>query len=74
MNAIEEEVEEIDLSIETAKNQLNETNLLKQQLEGQINVLKEQINTVRMNDEHYGNRANTIRVEIDTRQEQKNSP
>ncbi len=71
--AIEEEVEEIDLSIETAKNQLNETNLLKQQLEGQINVLKEQINTVRMNDEHYGNRANTIRVEIDTRQEQKNS-
>ena len=58
-------------AIETAKTQLNETNLLKQQLEGQINVLKEQINTVRMNDEHYGNRANTIHVEIDTRQEQK---
>ena len=69
--AIEEEVEGIDLAIETAKNQLNETNLLRQQLEGQINVLKEQINTVRMNDEHYGKRANTIRVEIDTRQEQK---
>ena len=33
--AIEEEVEEIDLAIETAKNRLNETNLLKQQLEGQ---------------------------------------
>ena len=71
--AIEEEVEGIDLAIETAKNQLNETNLLRQQLEGQINVLKEQINTVRMNDEHYGKRANTIRVEIDTRQEQKES-
>lgn len=71
--AIEEEVEGIDLAIETAKNQLNETNLLRQQLEGQINVLKEQINTVRMNDEHYGKRANTIRVEIDTRQDQKES-
>ena len=55
--AIEEEVEEIDLAIETAKNQMNETNLLKQQLEGQINVLKEQINTARMNDEHYDQAA-----------------
>ncbi len=71
--AIEDEVETIDLAIETARNQLNETNLLKQQLEGQINVLKEQINTARMNDEHYDNRASTIHVEIDTRLEQKSS-
>lgn len=69
--AIEEEVDNIDLSIEKAKSQLNETTLLKQQLEGQINVLKEQINTVRMNDEHYGNRLNVIQIEIDTRQAQK---
>lgn len=69
--AIEEEVDEIDFSIEKAKSQLNETTLLKQQLEGQINVLKEQINTVRMNDEHYDNRLNTIRVEIDTRKAQQ---
>lgn len=69
--SIEEEVDGIDYSIETAKNQLNETNLLKQQLEGKINVLKEQINTARMNDEHYDNRLNTIRVEIETRQAQQ---
>ena len=68
---IEEEVDEIDLSLETAKNQLNKTTLLKQQLEGQINVLKEQINAVRMNDEHYGNRQQTIRGELDTRESQK---
>ena len=43
--AIEEEVDEIDYSIEKAKSQLNETTLSKQQLEGQINVLKEQINS-----------------------------
>ena len=71
--AIEEEIDGIDLAIETAKNQLNETTLLKQQLEGQINVLKEQINTARMNDEHYDNRVSTVRVEIQTRQEQKSS-
>ena len=71
--AIEEEVEGIDLSIEKAKSQLNETTLLKQQLEGQINVLKEQINTVRMNDEHYGKRQQTIRIELETREKQKDT-
>ncbi len=70
-DAIEQEVETIDLAIEKAKNQLNETNLLKQQLEGQINVLKEQINTARMNDEHYGQRQSAIAVEISTRADQK---
>ena len=69
-DAIEEEVDSIDYSIEKAKSQLNETTLLKQQLEGQINVLKEQINTVRMNDEHYDNRLHTIRIEIEARQGQ----
>lgn len=59
------------LPIENAKNKLNETNLLKQQLEGQINVLKEQINTARMNDEHYENRLNTVYSEINMRREQK---
>ena len=69
--AIEEEIEDIDHAIEKAKNQLNETNLLKQQLEGQINVLKEQINTARMNDEHYDNRLNAIHAEVTARQEQR---
>ena len=68
---VEEQVDIIDAALETSKTQLNETNLLKQQLEGQINVLKEQINTVRMNDEHYENRLNTIFKEIESRQEQK---
>ena len=69
--SVEEQVDIIDAALETSKTQLNETNLLKQQLEGQINVLKEQINTVRMNDEHYENRLNTIFKEIESRQEQK---
>lgn len=67
---VEEEMEEVDFSIENAKDQLNKTTLLKQQLEGQINVLKEQINTIRMNDEHYDNRQNAIFAEVNARQEQ----
>ena len=67
---VEEEMEEVDFSIENAKDQLNKTTLLKQQLEGQINVLKEQINTIRMNDEHYDNRQKAIFAEVNARQEQ----
>lgn len=67
---VEEEMEEVDFSIENAKDQLNKTTLLKQQLEGQINVLKEQINTIRMNDEHYDNRQKAIFGEVNARQEQ----
>ena len=69
--SIEEEVDSIDYSIERAKGQLNETTLLKQQLEGQISVLKEQIKTARMNDEHYDSRLNAIQAEMETRQAQR---
>ena len=39
--AVEEQMETIDESIEHSKNQLNETSMLKQQLENQIALLKE---------------------------------
>lgn len=68
---IEDEVDLIDASIEKSKNQLNETNMLKQQLEGQIDLFKEQINTARMNDKHYGQRLKSIKMEIDIREKQK---
>ena len=68
--AIEAQVDEIDDSIEKAKGQLNETNLLKQQLENQIELLKEQINSARMTDEHFGQRYQTIQHEIQERKDQ----
>ena len=58
------------MSLETAKRQLNETTLLKQQLEGQIALLKEQINTARLNDEHFAQRTLVIDTELQTREEQ----
>ena len=71
--SIEEQMDEIDDSVETAKRQLNETTLLKQQLEGQIELLREQIKSARMNDEHYEQRAKSINTELSQREGQKES-
>lgn len=67
--SVEEQVDGIDASIEHAKSQLNETTILKQQLENQIALLKEQIHSARMNDEHYDQRARTIETEIREREQ-----
>lgn len=68
--AVEEQVDAIDASIERSKGQLNETTILKQQLENQIALLKEQIHSAHMNDEHYDQRARTIEAEILERENQ----
>ena len=69
--AVEEEMEQIDESIESYKSKKNETSLLKQNLENQIALLKEQINSAQMSDEHFAQRSNAIREEIESRQAQK---
>ena len=68
--SIEEQVDTMDASIETYNRKLNETSMLKQQLENQIALLKEQIHSVRMNDEHYAKRAQSIEHELSERKEQ----
>ncbi len=68
--SVEEQVDGIDASIEHAKSQLNETTMLKQQLENQIALLKEQIHSAHMNDEHFDQRARTIRSEVYGREQQ----
>lgn len=60
----------IDASVEKANRQLNETTILKQQLENQIALLKEQIHSARMNDEHFEQRASVIDSEMDVREGQ----
>ncbi len=67
---VEEQVDSIDASIEKAKSQLNETTMLKQQLENQIALLKEQIHSAHVNDEHYDQRARTIEAEVGSRESQ----
>lgn len=68
---IESQLDEIDGTMEHTKSQLNETHLLKQQLEGQIELLKEQINSAKMSDEHFAQRSTHIHVEITERKKNK---
>lgn len=68
---IEHELEVVDDSLERAKGQLNETHLLRQQLEGQIELLKEQINSAKMSDEHFAQRSQAIREAVKEREEQR---
>lgn len=68
---IEKEIEELDIKIEESKTALGQENLLKGKLEGQIDVLKEQINTAKSSDEHYKKRLAAIGQEIGERKEQK---
>ncbi|MEG2667859.1 MAG: chromosome segregation protein SMC [Lachnospiraceae bacterium] len=70
---VEDQLDGADASIEQAKRQLNETNLLKQQLESQIALLKEQINSLKMNDEHFEQRSLAIFKELEERKQQQES-
>ena len=65
--AVEEATSLIDDEIEDFKNKLNETNLLKQQHVSRIELLKEQIHSARMSDEHYEQRAKMIEKEMEDR-------
>ncbi len=64
---LDEQIENIQEEIEGYKKQLNDSNMLKKQLETQIEVLREQINTDRLNDEHLQNRTSILQEELQER-------
>lgn len=57
-------IEELNHALEQKREELNETNLSKGQLEGEIKVLNEQINSARINDEHHRSRMESINDSI----------
>ncbi len=65
--AVEDQADEIEDRIEGYKRKLNETSLLKQQLENQIALLKEQIHSAHKTDDHFEQRYLTIEEEIKSR-------
>ncbi len=66
---VQSEIEELDKRIEEARAQLVDANLLRGKLEGEINVLKEQINSARGNEKHLSSRRDTLGREIGLRSE-----
>lgn len=61
---LEKYLEELDERIAAEKEKDTKNQLLKQQLQGQIDVLKEQINSAKLNDEHLQNRIQNIDGEL----------
>ncbi|MBO4981953.1 MAG: chromosome segregation protein SMC [Lachnospiraceae bacterium] len=70
---IQEEIESLDATIEQARASLTDTGLLRGKLEGEINVLKEQINSARGSENHLNSRRSTLEAEIASKEEEKSS-
>jgi len=61
---LEEQIEELEEQIAVKREEDTKNQLLKQQLQGQIEVLKEQINSAKQNAEHLQSRSRSIDNEI----------
>lgn len=62
---IQEEMEVLDQTIESERATLTDTSVMRGKLEGEINVLKEQIKSAKNNEEHFIKRQNSIQKEMD---------
>ena len=69
---LEKELEELNQKLDTLKEEQQQNALLKQQYEGQIQVLEEQISSGRQNSEHYKNRLNSLKEDLERRTQEKN--
>lgn len=70
---IEGKIEALDHAIETARATLTDTGVMRSKLEGEINVLKEQIHSAEGNEEHLQNRIRSITEQIDIHAKEKES-
>ena len=68
---IEAQIESLDASIEQARSSLTDTSVLRGKLEGEINVLREQINSARGNEQHLQSRQKNVQALIDERNLEK---
>lgn len=67
---IEKELEELDTRIQEAREQSNQNALKKQQLENNIQILREQIRAAHQSDQHYQERIAFIEQELSRREEE----
>ena len=65
---LQSELEALDEAIEKKRTELSDTNVLKGRLEGQINVLEEQIHSAQLSDEHLKNRRETVQGDLSVKQ------
>ena len=68
---IQQEIESLDAAIEAARERLTDTGLMRGKLEGEINVLKEQINSAHGSENHLNNRKAALEEEIAGKEQEK---
>ncbi len=61
---IQSQIEALEEAIETERTSLTDTSVMRGKLEGQINVLKEQIKSAQSNEEHFKSRKEAIAREM----------
>ena len=64
----QQEMEQLEEAITMVRDELNNTNVIKGKLEGQINVLKEQIRSAQQSEEHFKNRQDAVLKDKEERQ------
>ena len=72
-SAMEEEMQRVDESLESFREELGSAAVTKGKLEGQINVLKEQIHAAEQSEEHFKTRQEEINQDKQQRLEEKAS-
>jgi len=68
---IQKEIEQLEEAILSAKDMLSNSTVLRGKLEGEINVLKEQINSAKSNEAHLHTRKKTVLFEIAEKDKEK---
>jgi len=68
---IQEEIETLEAAVEQARSTVTEAGLMRGRLEGEMNVLKEQINSAKGSEAHLNNRRNALQEEIDSKEKDK---
>lgn len=68
---IQEEIESLDAEIEQARSTLTDTGLMRGRLEGELNVLKEQINSAHGSEAHLTNRRRALEEEISAKEKDR---
>ena len=68
---LEQELEDLNHRLDALKEEQQQNALLKQQYEGQVQVLEEQISSGKQNSEHYQNRLTALGEDLDRRTQEK---
>ena len=70
-DSIQARIEELEQEIESTRNTLTDTSVMRGKLEGEINVLKEQIKSAQGNEKHFEERIATIATQLQEKEAEK---